>query len=172
MSDPFIGEIRPFAFTFAPRGWAECNGQLMPISQNTALFALIGTYYGGDGKSTFALPDLQGSAPMGQGQGPGLSTRFVGEVTGSETVTLLTTEIPAHGHSVTALGPANTNTPAGAAPATAPTVRQYQDEAVGSVALAPNALGMSGGGQPHSNLQPYATVRYCIALQGIFPPRS
>src|SRR5438477_12348274 len=100
MSDPFVAEIRMFAGNFAPTGWAECNGQLLPISQNTALFSLLGTMYGGDGKSTFALPDMQGSAPMGQGQGAGLSDRFIGEASGTSYVTLLTTEIPAHNHVV------------------------------------------------------------------------
>jgi len=98
MADPFVGEIRIFGFNFAPRGWAFCDGQLLPISQNTALFSLLGTFYGGDGKSTFALPDMQGNAPVGAGDGPGLSPRFLGETAGSSSVTLLVSEIPLHNH--------------------------------------------------------------------------
>lgn len=171
MSDPFVGEIRTFAITFVPRGWAECAGQLLPISPNTALFSLLGTTYGGDGRSTFALPDLRDRAPMGQGQGPGLSHRSLGEPVGSATETLLPSEMPNHSHAVNALGPANTNSPTGAAPAVAPTVQQYQSGGA-TVPMADGALGPTGGGQPHNNLQPYGTVRYFIALQGIYPPRS
>lgn len=171
MSDPFIGEIRPFAITFVPRGWAECNGQLLSIAQNTALFSILGTNYGGDGRTTFALPNLQDRAPMGQGRGPGLTDRRLGQVLGSATETLTTNEMASHSHGVNALGPANTNSPAGAAPSTAPTVQQYQAGGT-QVTMADSALGSSGGGQSHDNLQPYATIRYFIALQGTFPQRS
>jgi microcystin-dependent protein len=169
MSEPFIAEIRMVPFNFAPRGWALCNGQLIPISQNTALFSLIGTFYGGDGRTTFALPNLQGAAPMHQGQGPGLTPRVLGETGGSETVTLLPTQIPAHTHPLTGSGDdANTLSPAGASPAVAG-VPQYRPDQ--NTAMAPGALGTAGGGQPHNNLQPYLTVNFVIALQGIFPPR-
>lgn len=171
MSDPFIGEIRPFAITFVPRNWAECNGQLLQISQNTALFSIVGTTYGGDGRTTFGLPNLQDRAPMGEGQGPGRSARQLGQQLGAATETLTTAEMAGHSHGVNALGPANTNSPTGAAPATTPTVQQYQDGGT-QVSLADGALGSTGGGQPHDNLQPYATIRYFIALQGIYPPRS
>jgi microcystin-dependent protein len=173
MADPFVAEIRIFPFNFAPTGWAFCDGQLMPLSQNTALFSLLGTTYGGDGKSTFALPDLKGRAPMHPAQGPGLSLHDLGETGGSETVTVLQSEIPAHTHSMS-----------GAAqdPATAKLVNAqasfslsqgggiYQDTA--NTQLAPEAATPSGGGLPHNNLQPYLTLTFCIALQGVFPPRS
>ena len=170
--DPFVAEIRIFPFNFAPKGWAWCDGQLMPLSQNTALFALLGTTYGGNGKSNFALPDLQGRAPMHPGQGPGLSLHDLGETGGSETVTLLESEIPAHSHSFTAsqadaLEPA----PGGQLFATGIGVSMYAPPGSG-VTLAPNALTPAGGDQPHNNLQPYLTFYFCIALQGVFPPRQ
>jgi microcystin-dependent protein len=172
VADPFVAEIRIFPFNFAPKGWAFCSGQLMPISQNTALFSLLGTTYGGDGKSTFALPDLQGSAPMHPGQGPGLSLHDLGETGGSETVTLLESEIPAHSHTVSASGrAANNRTPGAQLPAVGAGVQLYG--APGStVSLDPNAVPPAGGSLPHNNMQPYLTVNFCIALQGIFPPRS
>ena len=171
MSEPFVGEVRPFAITFVPRGWAECNGQLLPISQNTALFSLLGTTYGGDGRTTFGLPNLQDRAPMGEGQGPGRSARRLGQQVGAATETLTTAQMASHSHGVSALGPANTNSPTGAAPATAPTVQQYTTGGT-EVPMADGALGSTGGGQPHDNLQPYAAIRYFIALQGMYPPRS
>lgn len=174
MSDQFVAEIRIFGFQFAPKGWALCNGQLLPISQNTALFSLLGTTYGGDGKSTFALPDMQGNAPMQQGQGPGLSLRDLGEQGGTETVTLLTSEIPLHPHSVGA----QTVPLGGLADPTGNTLSRpgsgnlYFDGGGGSiVAMAPQAIGVNGGGLPHNNMQPYLTLNFCIALQGIFPQR-
>jgi microcystin-dependent protein len=172
MADPFVAEIRIFPFNFAPRGWAWCDGQLLPLSQNTALFSLLGTTYGGDGKSTFALPDLQGRAPMHPGQGPGLSLHDLGETGGSETVTLLESEIPAHTHTLRASSdPANSRNPDGRALA-----RTVGGFAYGSpaslVPLAPEAVTPAGGGQPHNNMQPYLTFYFCIALQGVFPPRS
>jgi microcystin-dependent protein len=171
--DPFVAEIRIFPFNFAPKGWAFCDGQLMPISQNTALFSLLGTTYGGDGKSTFALPDLQGCAPMHPGQGPGLSLHDLGETSGSETVTLLASEMPGHNHQLRAdtLDPADTNVPSpGAALASSTGGTLYQTAA--NTQLAPQALAPAGGDQPHNNLQPYLTLNFNIALQGVFPPRG
>ena len=173
MSDQFVAEIRIFPFSYPPTGWALCNGQLMPISQNTALFSLVGTMYGGDGRSTFGLPNLQGNAPMQQGQGAGLSQRDLGETGGEPSVTLLQTEIPAHTHGLQAdlmdLGDTN-EVSANASFAQSAGGTLYQASSNGS--LASQALTMAGGGLPHNNLQPYLTVNYCIALQGIFPPRS
>lgn len=174
MSDPFVAEIRMFAGNFAPKGWAMCNGQLMPLSQNTALFALLGTTYGGNGKSNFALPDLQGSAPMMWGQGQGLSLRDIGERSGSTSVTLLETEMPAHTHQTRC----NVDEPTASSPTgniwstvrdSAPAV--YGD-ATNLVAMHPAALSVSGGSLPHNNMQPYLCLNFIIALQGIFPPRS
>jgi microcystin-dependent protein len=171
--DPFVAEIRIFPFNFAPKGWAWCDGQLMPISQNTALFSLLGTTYGGDGKSTFALPDLQGSAPMHPGQGPGLSLHDLGETGGSETVTLLESEMPAHSHAwrVDAGDPGEDRTPAGEAFARSVGGNLYGPASnLGS--LAAQALPLAGGDQPHNNLQPYLTFYFNIALQGVYPPRT
>jgi microcystin-dependent protein len=174
VADPFVAEIRIFPFNFAPKGWAFCDGQLMPLSQNTALFSLLGTTYGGNGKSNFALPGLQGRAPMHPGQGPGLSLHDLGETGGSETVSLLESEIPAHPHGFMAV-----NQP-GEDPAPSPSeglarsvgANLYQTNAQNLVQLAPQALSPAGGDQPHNNLQPYLTLNFCIALQGIFPPRG
>ena len=174
MADPFVAEIRVFPFNFAPRGWAWCDGQLLPLSQNTALFSLLGTTYGGNGKSNFALPDLQGRAPMHPGQGPGLSLHDLGEVGGSETVSLLESEIPAHAHAVQAnaaaadlQGPEANRVLARSSGASA-----YQNSTSGLSAMAPEALTPAGGDQPHNNLQPYLTFYFNIALQGVFPPRG
>ncbi|HLN97449.1 MAG TPA: tail fiber protein [Pyrinomonadaceae bacterium] len=177
MADPFVAEIRIFPFNFAPKGWAFCDGQLMPISQNTALFSLLGTTYGGDGKSTFALPNLQGSAPMHPGQGPGLSLHDLGETGGTETVTLLSSEMPAHAHLVgrstatagDSLTPVNNiwaQVPSGRA-----TLAIYH-EAPPTGAMNATAISVAGGDQPHNNMQPYLTLNFCIALQGVFPPRT
>lgn len=177
MSDPFVAEIRIYPFNFAPKGWAFCDGQLLPISQNTALFSLLGTTYGGDGKSTFALPNLQGRGPMMPGQGPGLSLHDLGESAGSETVTLLESEIPAHRHAVNASSGAADEE--GQKPATAalPGAQQgsnpiYGSLASGQVDMAAQALAPAGGNVPHNNMMPYLTLSFCIALQGIFPPRT
>ncbi|GGK85742.1 phage tail protein [Deinococcus radiotolerans] len=174
MSDPFVAEIRIFPFNFPPRGWALCNGQLLPISQNTALFSLLGTTYGGDGKSTFALPDLQGCAPMHPGQGPGLSQHDLGETDGAETVTLLESEIPAHTHTLMAqINPANSKDPNGNVLARPVGGTTYAAPNAGPpINLSPSALAPAGGSQPHNNMQPYLTANFCIALQGVFPPRS
>ncbi|WP_254412185.1 phage tail protein [Dyadobacter diqingensis] len=170
--DPFVAEIRIFPFNFAPRGWAWCDGQLLPISQNTALFSLLGTTYGGNGKSNFSLPDLQGRSPMHPGQGPGLSLHDLGETGGSETVTLLESEIPSHSHAVgVSPEPGEVKTPTGNTIARSVGGNIY-------VAGSPNvimngaSLAPSGGDQPHNNLQPYLTTYFCIALQGVFPPRG
>jgi microcystin-dependent protein len=173
VADPFVAEIRIFPFNFAPKGWAWCDGQLLPLSQNTALFSLLGTTYGGNGKSNFALPDLQGRAPMHPGQGPGLSLHDLGETGGSETVTLLESEIPAHAHVWSASNSDGIEqSPSGSLLA----------GGVGGIAmyaapgaltqLSPNVLTPAGGDQPHNNLQPYLTFYFCIALQGVFPPRG
>jgi microcystin-dependent protein len=175
MADPFVAEIRIFPFNFAPKGWAFCNGQLLPISQNTALFSLLGTTYGGDGKSTFALPDLEGSAPMHPGQGPGLSLHDLGETGGSETVTLLQSEIPVHTHTMNGNPfPANVQAPSAArALATSSGGVAYRPSTgSATTTMAPEALSPTGGNQPHNNLQPYLTLNFNIALQGVFPPRS
>lgn len=172
MSDPFVAEIRIFAGNFAPTGWATCDGQLMPISQNTALFSLLGTFYGGDGKSTFALPNLAGSAPIGQGQGPGLSLRSLGEVGGETTVTLLDTEMPVHNHSVLASNQIGTDrTPQGEDLARSKGMNLYGPSGT-IVPLASQATTSAGSSLPHNNLQPYLAMTFIIAMQGIFPPRG
>lgn len=170
MADPFVAEIRIFPFNFAPKGWAWCDGQLLPLSQNTALFSLLGTTYGGNGKSNFALPDLQGRAPMHPGQGPGLSLHDLGETGGSETVTLLESEIPAHSHGLRAsLDDDDSTLPASQAPGQLSIIYA---PAGNVVMMAPEALPPAGGDQPHNNMQPYLTFYFCIALQGVFPPRG
>ena len=180
MSSPFVAEIRMFGFNFAPVGWAQCNGQLLPISQNTALFSLLGTQYGGNGESTFALPNLQGSAPVAAGQGPGLSAYDLGQPGGTESITLLSSEMPAHAHFLNAVGsnataaaPANANLAKGrySTGTTAGAVAFYTTQAP-NVQMNPQAVGASGSGFPHNNCMPYMVVNFCIALQGVFPPRS
>ena len=176
MADPFVAEIRIFPFNFAPKGWAWCNGQLLPLSQNTALFSLLGTTYGGDGKSTFALPDLQGNAPMHPGQGPGLSLHDLGEVGGSEFVTLLESEMPAHSHGMTVSSQLglenlpNVNN-AGQKFAMGDGINLY-GPANALTPMAFQALTPAGGSLPHNNMQPYITFYFNIALQGVFPPRT
>jgi microcystin-dependent protein len=173
--DPFVAEIRIFPFNFAPKGWAFCDGQLMPISQNTALFSLLGTTYGGDGKSTFALPDLQGRAPMHPGQGPGLSLHDLGEESGSETVTLLESEIPSHNHALMASTQPGEDAAPNPSEALARSVGAslYQSTTnTNLVQLAFSAISPTGGDQPHNNMMPYLTFNFCIALQGVFPPRT
>lgn len=174
MADPFVAEIRIFPFNFAPRGWAWCDGQLLPLSQNTALFSLLGTTYGGNGKSNFALPDLQGRAPMQPGQGPGLSLHDLGETGGSDTVTLLESEIPSHSHTLRAVNDdADLQVPnASASLAKSVNANMYNPSATGLQTLAFQTLAPAGGDQPHNNMQPYLTFYFCIALQGVFPPRT
>ncbi len=170
MADPFVAEIRIFPFNFAPRGWAFCNGQLLPLSQNTALFSLLGTTYGGNGKSNFALPDLQGAAAMHPGQGPGLSLHDLGETGGSNTVTLLQSEIPSHAHTAFASPfPAETNN---AQDQYWGRVSRFYNSPTAAVPMSPQAITPAGGDQPHNTMQPYLALNFCIALQGVFPPRS
>ncbi len=177
MADPFVAEIRIFPFNFAPRGWAFCDGQILPLSQNTALFSLLGTTYGGNGQSNFALPNLRGRLPMAQGQGPGLSQRWLGEAGGSETVSLQPTQVPAHTHALAAATSASSASPAGTAmapafSATNAPVSVYRSGSSNRAAMAADAVGPAGGGQPHNNMPPYLALNFCIALQGVFPPRS
>ncbi|QPF84679.1 phage tail protein [Bradyrhizobium genosp. L] len=172
--DPFVAEIRIFPFNFSPKGWAFCDGQILPLSQNTALFSLLGTTYGGDGKTNFALPNMQGNAPMHPGQGPGLSLHDLGETGGSDTVNLLESEIPSHSHAVQSV-PGNLQ-----ATLDVPTNNSFARAAQGNayigpptqVPLAPQTIAPAGGGQPHNNLMPYLTLNFCIALQGVYPPRT
>ncbi|HAP76110.1 MAG TPA: phage tail protein [Acidimicrobiaceae bacterium] len=172
MADPFVAEIRIFPFNFAPKGWAWCDGQLMPLSQNTALFSLLGTTYGGNGKSNFALPDLQGRAPMQPGQGPGLSLHDLGETGGSETVSLLESEIPTHRHAFrVSAGDGIEQGPPGQLLATGIGVGMYNTSS-NRGQLADIALAPAGGDAPHNNMMPYLTFYFCIALQGVFPPRT
>jgi len=176
MADPFVAEIRIFPFNFAPKGWAFCDGQLLPLSQNTALFSLLGTTYGGDGKSTFALPDCQGNAVMHPGQGPGLSLHDLGEMSGTETVTLLQSEIPLHTHN--AFGgnsPCDLFGPSASDPVAFTRSQDgvpYTSTISNIVQMAPQTLAPAGGSLPHQNMQPYLTLNFCIALQGVFPPRT
>ena len=173
MSDPFIGEIRMFGGNFAPRGWALCNGQLLAISQNTALFSLLGTSFGGDGVTTFALPDLRGRAPMHWGQGPGLTNRILGESAGEEAVTLLGTQIPPHNHTVAAVsGPGNAGSPPGGLWAASSSRDSIYSNASPDAQMNPQAIGGGGGSQPHDNMSPYLAVTFIIALEGIYPPRT
>lgn len=175
MTDPFLAEIRMFGGNFAPNGWAFCNGQLMSISQNTALFALLGTNYGGDGRATFGLPNLMGAAPMQQGQGIGLSARWLGESGGQPAVTVVTSQMPAHTHSPNALdGSGDATSPANAIWASAQLGRigtNMYSNAAPDQHMNPMTTGMTGGSQPHNNMPPYLCVSFIIALQGIFPQR-
>jgi microcystin-dependent protein len=176
VSSPFVGEIRAVPFNFAPSGWAFCNGQLMPISQNTALFSLLGTYYGGDGKSTFALPDLQGSAPLQAGQGQGLTLRDLGESGGEPSVTLLQSETPIHTHTLQAYNSGgDQNSPTNfllAVPSTGRSRVATYSSYSNTTWMSFNALSTSGSSYPHDNMPPYLVVNFIIALQGVFPPRS
>ncbi|HEY1707113.1 MAG TPA: tail fiber protein [Rhizomicrobium sp.] len=181
MSDPFVAEIRIFPFNFAPKGWAFCDGQLLPLSQNTALFSLLGTTYGGDGKSNFALPNYQGRVPMFWGQGAGLSLYDIGQASGEDYVSLLPTEIPSHNHSMSATTAVGT-----AAVASSNALAegkwddgqghsgavQYYTQVAADTVTSPLSTSFTGGGLPHNNLMPYLTLNFCIALQGIFPPRG
>lgn len=172
MADPFVAEIRIFPFNFAPYGWAFCDGQLIPLSQNTALFSLLGTTYGGNGKSNFALPDLQGRAPMHPDQGPGLSLHDLGETGGSETISLLLSEIPYHTHAYNVSSQLGMeNNPAGQQLAQGDGINLFAP-ASSLVGMAEQALQPAGGSAPHNNMMPYLTLNFCIALQGVFPPRG
>jgi len=172
MSDQFLAEIRIFATNFAATGWAQCNGQLMPISQNTALFSLLGTTYGGDGKSTFALPNLQGRVPLQQGQGNSLSPRELGETGGDASVSLQAHELPAHTHQLMhAGGTASAAMPDASLGFARTSTAQLYAPGDSGMAAAPQALAPAGASQPHNNMQPFLTLNFCIALQGVFPPR-
>jgi len=168
--DPFIGEIKIFAGNFAPKGHAFCEGQLMPISQNTALFSILGTTYGGDGRTTFGLPDLRGRAPMQWGQGPGLSNHVLGEMDGTETETLIASQLPLHSHTLKASTAASSTSPAGTLLGE-PGPSTYGPPS-NLIPMANQAITPAGGNQPHENRQPYLALSFIIALQGIFPPRS
>lgn len=179
MSSPFVAEIRIFPFNFAPTGWALCNGQLMSISQNTALFSLLGTFYGGDAKVTFGLPNLQGSTPLhvgGSQPGPGLSVYDLGETTGTDYVTLLTSEMPAHTHTVQSDEDsfnAVATSPVGAALVNAAPATNFSSSATPQLGIMnPAMVSVAGGSQPHNNLMPYLVLNFCIALQGVYPPRT
>jgi microcystin-dependent protein len=175
MSDPFVAEIRIFPFNFAPKGWAFCQGQILPLSQNTALFSLLGTTYGGDGKSNFALPNLQGRVPMHPGQGPGLSLHDLGETGGSETVTILQSEMPQHVHVINSDDgriSGQISNPIGALLSKSSGASPYNTGGNANQGLAAAMVSPIGGNQPHNNLQPYLTLNYCIALQGVYPPRT
>ncbi len=170
MTEPYLGEIRNFGFNFAPVGWALCQGQLLSISQNSALFSLLGTMYGGNGVTTFGLPDLRGRMPLGFGQGPGLNNYVQGEAAGSETVTLLGTQMPSHNHTVAGSSTPTGKSPAGSVPAFTSAGASYgtaQD-----LSMSQTMIGFSGGGQPHDNMQPYLVTNWCIALEGIYPSRQ
>lgn len=175
MQDPWLGEIALVAFNFAPVGWALCNGQLLSIAQNTALFSLLGTTYGGDGQTTFALPNLQSRVPLHFGQGPGLSAYALGQTVGVESVTLQTTQIPSHTHSYTPQANSGGGTapgPAGALWAASATGDTLYKPGASNTSMAAQTLGSTGGGQPHENRQPILALNFVIALQGIFPSRN
>jgi microcystin-dependent protein len=174
MTDPFVAEIRIFPFNFAPRFWAFCDGQILPLSQNTALFSLLGTNYGGNGQSNFGLPNLQGKAALHPGQGPGLSQRFLGEQGGSEIITLLQSQIPNHTHNLVGIGIeiGDSNIPTSNILARSSGASIYNTSAASPVAMNQTALAVAGGDQPHNNMQPYLTLNFCIALAGVYPPRN
>jgi microcystin-dependent protein len=177
MSNPFVAEIRVVGFNFAPRGWASCDGQLLPISQNTALFSLLGTFYGGDGKSNFALPNFEGSAPMHWGSGAGLTQRSLGQTGGEPNVTLLQSELPAHPHTLqgrpvpgSLTTPANTDAMARVNPTTSEIYKAPAGAA--TVTMNPLSIGPAGNGLPHNNMQPYLCLFFIIAMQGVYPARN
>ncbi|MGD9101676.1 MAG: tail fiber protein [Anaerolineae bacterium] len=173
MSEPFYAEIRIFAGNFAPRGWAFCDGQLLPVAQNTALFSLLGTTYGGDGRNNFALPNLQGRAPMHPGRGPGLTARRLGELGGSETATISANQLPSHNHSLLSTGaPAASGNPENGSLTRVMNPRLYRSDASNLQGMASQTLDNAGGGQSHNNVQPYLAMYFIIALQGLYPSRS
>jgi microcystin-dependent protein len=174
MAEPFVGEIKMFAGNFAPQGFAFCDGQLLTVSQNDALFSLLGTIYGGDGRTTFGLPDLRGRVPVHQGTGPGLSQRRLGSRGGEERHTLVAGEVPAHTHTQRA-NPVDGNelSPAGGVPAKSKAgLAAYIESPSPAAAMHPDAIGLAGGGQPHENMMPWLGIHYIIALVGIYPSRS
>lgn len=169
MSEPFLGEMRNFGFNFAPQGWAQCQGQLMSISANSALFSLLGTMYGGDGQVTFGLPDLRGRSAISLGQGPGLSNRTQGELGGSEQVTLTSQQVAPHTHPVTASSTATGKSPENAVPAFTAGGSSYGGTA--DLTMNPAMIKPNAGGQPHDNMSPYLVINWCIATEGIYPSR-
>jgi microcystin-dependent protein len=172
VTEPFIAEIRIVGFNFAPTGWATCDGQILSISQNTALFALLGTTYGGNGQTNFALPNLQGRAPLFWGQGPGLSNYVLGQSAGTDNVTLLSSELPAHSHGLQATtDPADSNDPTNAFLAKS-SDNTFVALSSPNAVMNPQAISLAGGSQPHNNLQPYLTLNFIIALAGVFPPHG
>jgi microcystin-dependent protein len=177
MTNPYVGEIRIFGFNFAPVGWATCDGQILSISQNTALFSILGTNYGGNGTSTFALPNFQGDTGVQQGQGPGLSQYFIGQQSGTTTVTLNQNNLPAHNHTINTQDAGNSTQGLHAPTSTAflgnsDPDRLFNATASPTLTMAPQAIGPSGTGQPHDNMQPYEVLLFCIAMVGVYPPRS
>lgn len=174
MSDPFVAEIRVVGFNFPPTGWASCDGQLIPISQNTALFSLLGTFYGGDGKSTFALPNLQDSLPLHQGQGPGLSEYDIGQAAGTQDVTLLTSEMPSHPHQANASiddGQYQAPAPDRELATTSPGYAYQSNDSSSLSPMNPQTLSNTGKSLPHNNMQPSLVMNFVLAMQGIFPAR-
>ena len=172
MAEPFLAEVRVFSFNFAPRGWAFCNGQIMPIAQNTALFSLLGINYGGNGQTTFGLPNLQGNVPLHAGQGPTTSDYSLGEVGGVTQVNLLQSEMPAHTHTLNMSSLEGTEaSPKDLYAAGYPGVSLYGPAASPNTPMMPTMLGVSGGSQPHNNMMPYLALNFCIALDGVFPQR-
>lgn len=172
MSEPFVGEIRMFAGSFAPRSYALCDGQLLSIAQNSALFSLFGTYYGGDGRTTFGLPDLRGRVPIHMGSGPGLTPRLIGQKAGTENVTLGAANLPAHGHPLQASGtPATESRPAGNVLAADTPVDVYQTTGA-TAQTSTSSTTSAGAGDAHANLQPFLCIHYIVALFGIFPSRN
>lgn len=177
MTTPFIGEIQLFGFNFAPREWATCTGALLPISQNTALFSLVGTTYGGDGRTTFGLPDYQGRAPCSQGHGPGLTARQFGETFGEAEVPLQSSQIPSHSHSLNIYAQTDASKLSGSpqngyAVAVPKNTTPFAGNAQADTAFNADSIGTDGGGQPHENRQPYLALNFCIALQGVYPTFS
>jgi len=173
MADPYVGEIRMFAGNFAPRGWALCDGQLLAINQNDALFALFGTYYGGDGRTTFGLPDLRGRLPIHQGQGPGLTRRNIGSKSGGETVTVTGNQMPEHSHAIASTDAADRGDPGGKLLGDTGTTPIYADAAGSSVSMDASAASRNvGGGQPHTNLMPFLCINFIVSLVGVFPSRN
>lgn len=182
-TQPFIGEVRPFGFNFPPRGWAFCQGQILSIAQNTALFSLLGTTYGGDGRTTFGLPSFQGRAPLGMGQGPGLPNYAWGETGGASSVTLQTTNLPPHTHGIAATaalpahgGAGSSDNPLTNVPSGSTSAENYSPASSANVSLGGGSASLTaqptGGGQPFGKMPPYLAINLCIALQGIFPARN
>jgi microcystin-dependent protein len=168
MASPFLGTIQPFGFNFAPRGWAMCNGQILSIAQNTALFSLLGTTYGGNGQTTFALPDLRSRVPVHHGQGPGLSSYSLGQQAGQESVTLTVNDMPLHQHGVAATGTFATKNPGGQVPAPGGAYGSPPD----ATSMNAGMIQPTGGNQPHANIQPYLALNFCICIEGLFPSRN